>query len=128
MEELSGRKYLVEFGSAMVAYTLVLFASIYLLGQGADESIWRIPLAAAPMIPMALALWAFLRQLNRMDEMQRRIQLNAIALAAGAVGMLTFAWGFLELVGFPSLPTIWVFPLMIFLWGAAGLITSRRYQ
>jgi hypothetical protein len=42
--------------------------------------------------------------------------------------MLTFAYGFLENAGFPQLSYVFVFPLMIFLWGVGGIIATRRYQ
>jgi hypothetical protein len=119
---------LIEFGGAMVAYTVVLLVAVTLLNRLDDENIWRLPLAVAPVIPIGFALWAFLRQLGRMDELQRRIQLDAIATAAGATGMITATWGFLELAGVPPLPTIWVFPLLIALWGLATAFFSRRYQ
>ena len=81
-----------------------------------------------PLIRSAFALRAYLRFLGRMDELGRRIQLEALAFGFGAAGMLTFAYGFLENAGFPQLSYIWVFPLMIALWGIGGAIATRRYQ
>ena len=84
--------------------------------------------ALTPLIPAALALSAYLRFLARMDELGRRIQLEALAFGFGAAGMLTFAYGFLENAGFPQLSYIWVFPTMIALWGIGGAIAAYRYR
>lgn len=123
----SAKPYLFEFGTSMGAYVVVLFGSVWLLERYPDAS-WRYLLAVAPVIPVLFALRAFLRQLNRIDELQRRIQLNAVAFAAGATGIATFTYGFLEGIGFPDLPTIWIFPMLVALWGIGILFAQRQYR
>jgi hypothetical protein len=110
----------------MAAYVIVVLVSIKLV-SGLDQPIKTL-VALTPLVPAALALYAYLRFLSRMDELGRRIQLEALAFGFGAAGMLTFAYGFLENAGFPQLSYIWVFPLMIFLWGIGGAIASYRYR
>jgi hypothetical protein len=92
------------------------------------QSPWRFAIALAPVIPAIFALVAFVRFLGRMDELQRRIQFDAIALSFGATAILTFAYGFLEGVGFPRLSRIWILPLMVMLWGLGAAIASMRYR
>jgi len=123
----AGKQYLRELGLASVAYAVVLIIAITLINR-LPGSPWRVPLALLPVIPAGFMLVALVRFLERIDELQRRIQLEAIALSAGATAIVTFAYGFLELVGFPHLPLIWIFPLMIVLWGISLAISSRRYQ
>jgi hypothetical protein len=123
----AGRAYAREFLAAMAAYVVAVVVSISLLRGGVDPS-YRIPIALLPIVPAGFALVAYLRFLGRMDELGRRIQLEALAIGFGAAGMLTFAYGFLENAGFPQLSYIWVFPLMIALWGIGGAIATRRYQ
>jgi hypothetical protein len=120
------RAYTREFGIAMAAYVIVVLVSIKLVG-GLDQPLKTL-VALTPVVPAALALIAYLRFLSRMDELGRRIQLEALAFGFGAAGMLTFAYGFLENAGFPQLSYIWVFPLMIALWGIGGAIASYRYR
>jgi hypothetical protein len=121
------RSYVLEFAGAMVAYAVVLVVSILLI-SGHPHAAWRIPLALAPVVPVAFGMWAFIRFLGRMDELQRRIQLEALALACGGTGLLTFSYGFLENVGLPHLSLIWVFPLLIALWGLGGAVASWKYR
>jgi hypothetical protein len=111
----------------MLAYCIVLPVSIVII-QANPHAPWRVPLALAPVIPAVVALWAYVRFLNRLDELQRRIQLEALALAAGGTALLTFSYGFLENVGFPHLSVIWVLPLMIALWGLGAALASRKYH
>jgi hypothetical protein len=125
-QRTAARAYTRELGLAMAAYVVVVLVSIKLVG-GLDQPIKTL-VALTPLIPASLALFAYLRFLSRMDELGRRIQLEALAFGFGAAGMLTFAYGFLENAGFPQLSYIWVFPLMIALWGIGGAIASYRYR
>ncbi len=122
----AARAYTRELGLAMAAYVIVVLVSIKLVG-GLEQPIKTL-VALTPLVPAGLALFAYLRFLSRMDELGRRIQLEALAFGFGAAGMLTFAYGFLENAGFPQLSYIWVFPLMIALWGVGGAIASYRYR
>ena len=125
-QQTAARAYTRELGLAMAAYVVVVLVSIKLVGA-LDQPIKTL-VALTPLIPASLALFAYLRFLSRMDELGRRIQLEALAFGFGAAGMLTFAYGFLENAGFPQLSYIWVFPLMIALWGIGGAIASYRYR
>ncbi len=123
----AARTYVIEFGGAMAAYVIVLIASILLI-QANPEAPWRVPLAVAPVVPAIFALAAFLHYLRRMDELQRKIQLEGIGLSFAATAILTFAYGFLENVGFPRVGLIWILPLMVMLWGLGTAIAARRYS
>lgn len=124
----AARDYVVQFSAAMAAYVVVLIVSIITLQHVTLALPWRVLIAVAPVIPTLFALVAFLRFLGRMDELQRRIQLEALGLGFGAVGILTFAYGFLENVGLPRLSYIWIFPALIAFWGIGTGIAARRYQ
>jgi hypothetical protein len=125
--EKAVRTYVIEFGSAMAAYVVVLLASIFLIQNNPDAP-WRVPLALTPVVPTIFALAAFLHYLRRIDEMQRQIQLEGLGLSFGATAILTFAYGFLENVGFPQVSLIWILPLMVMLWGLGVALAARRYQ
>ena len=65
---------------------------------------------------------------RRMDELQRRIQFEGLALAFGATSLLTFSYGFLENVGFPQVSWVFIAPLMIALWGLGCAWAGRSYR
>ena len=121
------KRYLREFGLSMTLYVIVILGSTALLDRMGDSS-WRIPIALAPVLPIVLMLGAFLRYLNGIDELQQRIQLMAIAFAAGSVGLLTFSYGFLENIGFPHLSLVWIFPAIVAFWGIGTAYFSRKYR
>lgn len=118
-EREATRKYLIEFGGAMALYLVVLFASLNGAKHVAD-GVGRTLLLLTPMIPIALVLWAFMRQLGRMDEFVRMRSLQALAIAGGITAGFCLTWGFLESAGFPRLSmfTVW----MVF--GGSWAVTS----
>lgn len=122
-------RYRIEMLAAMVAYVLLLLGSIAVLQWGGVTSDWaRAAIALTPMIPGVGICWAVVRNLRRMDELQLRINLEALAVAFAGTALLTFAYGFLERVGFPRLSLFVVWPLMAGLWIVGGLLCGRRYR
>ena len=128
MQKAAGRLYVKEFLLAMAAYVVVLWGAVTLINISPSSAWWRIPLALSPIVPVILAMIAYMRFVSRADELQRRIQFEALAFGFGCSGILTFSYGFLENVGFPHLSWTFVFPLMIAFWGIGTVIASRRYQ
>ena len=122
--------YMREFIYSMIAYILTLALSLIGLGFFADYplNIARIIVALAPVVPIIFMILSFLKYLNGIDELHQKIELLAIGFAAGATSLLTFSYGFLENVGFPPISLLWVFPVMIMLWGLGLAFISRRYQ
>ena len=120
------KSYLIEFGGSMLAYSVTLVVAL-LLVQANPHASWRFGVVVAPVIPICFGLMAAIRYIGRMDELQRRIQLNAISFGFGATAIITFTYGFLELVGFPTISYIWVLPLMVVLWGVGAAVAAQRY-
>lgn len=126
MDKIS-KRYTKEFALSMAAYVVTLIGSVSLLKFMDTGSIFRIPLAIVPIVPVFFVLIAFVRYLNAIDELQQRIQLQAIGFAAGAVSLLTFGYGLLENVGFPPFSIFLVFPVMVMIWGLTSSFLSHRY-
>lgn len=121
------RRYAIEFTAAMTCYAVVLVGSIKLLGSY-GETAWRYPLALAPILPAAAALFAFIRFFRGVDELEQRMQLEGLAFAFGASALATFAYGFLEGAGFPHLNWTFVWPVMGVFWGIGNVLARRRYR
>jgi hypothetical protein len=128
MHKMADRLYIKEFSLAMGAYVVVILISTELIKMSPSSAWWRIPLALSPIVPIIFVMIACIRFWNRIDELQRRIQLEALAIGFCSSGLLTFSYGFLENVGFPHISWIFVFPLMMVLWGVGGAIAARRYR
>jgi len=122
-------QYLKELGLSLLAYTGVLAGSITWLNSQQDMAApWRAVLALSPMLPGALVVWAILRQLSRLDELQRRVQFEALAMAFAGTAFISFSYGFLEGLGYPRLSMFVIWPLMAGLWMLGLVLASRRYK
>lgn len=125
------RRYLREFLPPMLAYVLVLFASLWLLKRLPEPGVLRGLVALAPVLPIALALRAIVRYIRDVDELQQRIELEAVSIATALVSLGYLAAGFLQLAGVvdvsAGMAMIWVFPLVCFAYGIAKAIVARRY-
>lgn len=124
------RRYTRELMLAMGLYVLVLCASVWLLKH--VDAIWlRAMIALLPVPPIGLALRAMVRYVRDTDELQRRIELEAISIAAVGVPLLYLTGGFLQSAAVVDIPAdvamIWVFPLTCFGYGLAKAFVSRRY-
>ncbi|ASK36160.1 hypothetical protein [Alloalcanivorax mobilis] len=122
---MKNARYLLQFGAALAAYMVVLVVSLWLL-SGQPPLPWAI--ALLPMVPAIGVCWVVVRQLRRVDEMQIKVQLEAIGLAFAATALVTFSYGFLEIVGFPKLSMFLVWPLMAVFWLIGLLISRLRYR
>jgi len=127
--ELKMKHFNKEMAAAMALYVLVLLASQWALLYLGEANAWlRMVIVLLPMIPVALFCWTVVRDMRRLDEMYLRIQFEALGFAFAASAMLTFTYGFLETVGAPHVPWLWVWPVMGLMWMIGLRIAKRRYQ
>lgn len=91
----------------------------------------KIVVALIPAIPFGAFLWFFVRGISRLDEMERRIQMEALAIGFPLSVFFIMVLGLLQLVvvlpekdwGFRH---IWMFLLFFYSIGIA--IAMRRYK
>jgi hypothetical protein len=76
------------------------------------------------MAALAVAVLLFLRET---DELQRRIQLEALGFAFAAGSLVTFSYGLLQLAGLPLASWLWVWPVYGAMWLLGLAASSRRY-
>ena len=117
-----------ELVTTLVVYGAMLVGSIELLTHVDVAHPWRDLIALSPMLPAAATAWIVLRELRRMDELQRRIQLEALGFAFAGTAILTFSYGFLEGLGYPRQSMFMVWPLLAVLWIVGLVLARRRYQ
>ena len=76
------QRYVREMIIAGVLYSVVVFAGAYATRMDLPD--WVIVIAAiAPLLPALLMLRAYITFVNGVDEFQRRIQSEAVMIAAG---------------------------------------------
>ena len=124
-------RYLREFLPAMVGYVVTVFLSVWLLKRGIDQPGLRALVALLPVPAIGLALRAIIRYIRDVDELQQRIELEAVSFAAAFVSMVYVTGGFLQLAKVIDIPSavsmIWVFPLICLSYGLAKMVVARRY-
>ena len=117
----------IEIGLALLAYMMLLIGSVTLLRANPDAS-WRYVVAVVPVLPAALVVYLFVRRLGQTDELQKRIQTEALGFTLGGTALLTFTYGFLEGAGMPHLNWTFILPLIAVLWGVGTAIFTFRYR
>jgi len=122
-----GKRYLREFGGSMALYSVMVPISMRLL-RGHEHTPLGYCIAFLPIIPSALALWAFMRMFRSLDELQRKIQFEAVGFSFLATCLITLTWAFQQNAGLPRFDVSWVAPLLILLWSLGLGIAKRRYE
>lgn len=117
----------IYFGGAVLAYLMVLVGSVTAV-QANPTADWRFEVAVLPIIPAALVIWLTVRVLARMDEVQKRMQMQALGFSLVATALLTFGYGFLEAAGLPDVNLTFVLPLVALLWGGALTFLNLRIR
>lgn len=124
------QRYLREFIPPMLAYAMVMVFWKQLL-TGVQVTWLRAAVAVLPAALVLLALRSIMRYVRDSDEMQRRIELESIAIAAGFTSAAFLTAGFLQsakLIAVQSTSAmLMVFPSICLAYGLAKLVIARRY-
>lgn len=121
------RAYLTEFSLALAAYAVVLVLVIA-FGDLDGTSRWRFLWAVLPVLPALAMLRAAMRHVQRVDELQRALLLQGLAVGFAATCVAAVTLGLLEAAGLDLAgSTAWlVYGVGMVAWGVASLVLSRR--
>ncbi|MFY8091951.1 MAG: hypothetical protein ACOVN0_00585 [Niveispirillum sp.] len=122
------RRYAMELGAGLLFYGAVLPLIIFALRNGWVGEDWKVPLLLLPMLPVFVIAWVILRQIRRLDEFQRKTQLEVLAFSFAGTALLSLSYGFLEIAGLPKLSMFYVWPVMSALWIIGGLVSRLHYR
>ena len=124
-------------GNATIVWGIVWLLSYFgargmLERMGAPAAdLGRVGVALVPIVPCALFLWYFVDYLRRGDELERRIQLEALAIAFPLAFLLLMLLALVELA-MPLNPNDWsyrhVWQFLPILWLGGQGIARRRYR
>lgn len=114
--------------AASIVFVLSYFASRALLEADGAGDLYRVAAALLPVVPFAWMLWEIFKGIRGMDELEQRIQLEALALAFPLALLLLMTLGLLEIA--VKLPPedlgyrhVWAMMPALYL---AGLARARR--
>lgn len=112
----------------LATYAAMLIGSQRFLAGGVESQPTRILIALSPMLPAAFICGVVVRSIRHLDEMQRKLQFEALALSFAGTALMTFGYGFLEGAGFPKLSMFAVWPLMAAIWFVGVMIGRLRFR
>ena len=81
---------------AAVAWILSYFVALYLLDTWSEAQRWEWVIMSLPMFAFFWLVWNVQRALRRADELQRRIHLEALAMAFLTTMLAMMGMGLLE--------------------------------
>ncbi len=123
------RTYLVRFWSAMALYLALVGLQSYLFAHAGLSGLPRIAVSLLPVLPVAFIAYAVVENLRRLDELERKVQFEAMAIAFGITSVLSIAYGFLENgAGAPPINLVWVWAVLGLSWLVCYLIVRRWYR
>ena len=120
------KRFRYGFIFATLAYVGLVHLADFVLEANPDAN-WRYAIAVLPAVPVAISVVALVPYYNRLlDELQQRIQLEAIAFAFLGALVIAFGYGLLELAGLPGIGWKWAWVLMVALWLIGDWLARRR--
>ena len=124
------QRYQREFWPAMAAYIAIMFLLWPLLPRVHDHALLEIALALLPVLPVLFVVRAMVRLVLGSDELEQRIHLIGLAVAATVVSTLSLAGGFPAAAGVVKLDgaiLIWIWPALVVVYAVGRGWASRRY-
>ena len=125
-ERATARAYNREFWPGMVAYALVLSAALT-WGDLEGDSAWRFVWALAPVVPAAWLVRTVFRHVHRVDEYQRLLLLQSLAVGFAVAMLAAITLGFLAIAGLRFADAPWLmFAAGMLGWTVTGICAGRR--
>ena len=113
----------------------ILIATLVVLGLAlaskafAHASAGRLTLVALESAVMGYVIVLTMGTIRRLDEMNQRVHLKAVAVSFAFTGVLGTALGLLERAGLPIAGWEgWLWAFMAFVWVGGVLVIQRRYR
>jgi hypothetical protein len=110
-----------------VIFFVILLGSQWLLNQDFSQP-YQFLIALAPAFPAAWLAISIASAISQLDELQRRIQLEGIAIGFGGSVIVALTYALLVQVGIPQVSWMFVPLLMVLLWAVGKLWTMWKYR
>jgi hypothetical protein len=111
----------------LILYIGLLVFSISWLTRN-PGSPWRYVVALLPMLPGIFIAAGVVRIINQLDELDRKIIFEGIAISFALTFILTTSLGLLGLAGIPQIGGEYIALFMAVAWFIGKLWATRRYQ
>ncbi len=112
---------------AVLIFIIATISAVALINQGLTEP-YTLLVAVFPGLASLFLTYAIARAIASLDELQRRIQLEALAIAFGWSLVCVYAIGIYIMAGMDQPRWIYLLPMMVFGWLAGKLWTMWKYR
>ena len=113
----------------MGAYVVTALLAVRALTTMDLEPHSRLVIGLLPLLPLLVMGRGLVRMIRHQDELYKRIQFEAVAYAAVIVIVVSLTLGVLEEFDVvPHVNSMWAGQVLVFAWGIAAGILTRRYR
>lgn len=124
------RRYLRDITIGLIVY-LLLMLLVWPRAMHLEPGWLKVTGVLLPVLPFAWVVRTLLRVVMGGDELERRIHLQALGIAAGVVGLCSLALGLLaiaRIIDFSAIALLMVVPALLLVHCGARLWLRRRYR
>lgn len=111
-----------------LAWMASFVGATFLLKQSWAAGTIGYVVAFLPNLPGVGAVMAFVHFLRHADELQRKIQLEALGWGFGCGAIFMIGYQLLERAGLPRIDTSSPLMVMVVCWAVATIVVARRYS
>ena len=129
MARFTRRQYQLQVFAVMAVYVALMLGEWPHVRDPVSLPV-KVVLALLPVLPMIVVLGLIAKRVMYSDELEQRLYLLALGIAAGVVCTASLIGGFLaasHVIALDGDVLIWVFPLLSMTFGIAHVWLGRRY-
>ncbi len=113
---------------ACVGYAVLLIAAVIVAQLDILSGFAAVLVALVPLVPGIFVVLAVRDFIVSVDELQRKIQLEALAVAIAGTFLVLLAGALLPIAGIPEPSYVWPMAATGILWLVGQWLAHRRYQ
>ncbi|MBN1231506.1 MAG: hypothetical protein JXA19_06565 [Anaerolineales bacterium] len=114
-------------GISVAIYLFAMVAIIFTLDV-VTNPVWRFVLAGSTLLPATFLAFSVGKAIFNLDDMQRNIQLQGVAIGFLGTIAFSFTYGVLGIVGVPQLSWSFVPLVMTIMWAFGKLYLMKKYS
>ena len=122
------RRNVRRYNAWMLGWMVLWASTLLLIGKAGLSGPIAWVLAALTVVPGLIGVSAYIRFLREADELLRKIQLEALAIAFGVGVLFMMTWRLFERLGGYRLDLNDPVVVMFVVWAAAQWWNARRYR
>jgi hypothetical protein len=119
------KKYLLRMTFGFIGYGLGIWVALHFYVKQSPNRYWLI---LFPVIPIIYLVATMIRAVLEMDEMCRKIHMEAMAFSGLATGFTCISCMFFRIMGAPAFPLDWAFYIMWIYYSIGIFFSMRRYK